>query len=115
MNRAAWIPLLFCLLPLTATGWRGWRWLTGAAFGGFLALAGYAWWIVETSGPDVHGFALAILLIFVLTSALALAAGAAGRAAGLSLQRRGRSRSGVIWTDLAALAVPVTLILYLGL
>ncbi len=114
-DRAVLIPLLFALAPLPATGWRGWRRLVAGAALGFVLLAAWVGWTIATAGPDVHGFATALAMAFVVASALGLAAGTAARAAGLALQARGRSRAGVLWTDLAALAAPLAFLVHFGL
>ncbi len=114
-DRAILLPLFFALAPLVATGWRGWRWLVLAASVCLGALAVWVRWIVGGAGPDVHGFATAILMAFVVASALGLAAGALARAAGLALEARGWTRTGVLWTDLAALAAPLAFLRHFGL
>ena len=104
------LPLLFCAAPLVAQNW----WVLGAALATGGVLLGWGWveiWPARAAGGEAGAAALA----FVGLCTAGFAAGAAARAAGLALQRRGRSRGQVLWTDALGLTVPAAAMLALWL
>lgn len=108
------VPAFCCLVPLLAPGWRSLL-AIGLGLSGWLAWSWASLWR-QLSDPAFDGaFGGAVAFMAMVLTTLALVSGVGGRSFGLVMQARGKSRAGVLWTDMLAVALPVGFLLALQL